>query len=72
MFEKSVGVIVFSIITVVVWIGIEVFLGLTSKTIEDEYESHLTPMDSELNLDVVEDIKVLEDEFLLIDRDWLE
>ena len=72
MLEKSVPVIVFSIITVVVWIGIEMFLGLTSKTIEDEYQNHLTPMDADLNLDVVEDIEALEDEFLLIARDWLE
>lgn len=72
MSSKWIAVITLSIITVVVWIGLQVFFSLFSKDIETDYTLHLTPLQPTLDENVIEEINARDKEFMLLTEEDLE
>lgn len=62
----------FSLITVVVWIGLQVFFTLTTKQISPDYQKYMDPVEPTLNTAVLEEITDRNDEFMPMDQSSLE
>lgn len=62
----------FSIATVVFWIGLEVFFGLTSTELNVSYQSYTQPIDSGFDEETMNEILQREEDYLYVERDGLE
>ena len=72
MGKRLIIVIILTLVTVAMWIGLEVVLNLTGPGEELEYNSYMTPISSEFNEDAIDEILRREEERLIVDRDVLE
>lgn len=72
MAGKWIFLIFFSIVTVVVWIGISVVSGLSNCEVEENYDQYLEYMSPEIDDEVINDIKYREEETLFIQRGGLD
>jgi hypothetical protein len=72
MTRKWIILIMMSLVTVVVWVVLEVSFSLMSDEAELDYQAYLEPLAPTFNEEALEDILTREDERLLIDRDALE
>lgn len=65
-------IILFSIVAVVVWIGLEIFFRLRTSDVEPDYQSYLTPITTEFTRVSIDEVNSREEEFLLVERNDLE
>lgn len=72
MSSRGIFIIVFTIFTVVVWIGIEVVIGLLSTEIEENYNAYLIPIEPTINTDTIEELQYKEEQYLLVTPEGLE
>jgi hypothetical protein len=72
MTRKWIILIIMSLVTVVVWIAVEVSLGFLSTEEPADYQAYLEPLQPSFNEESLEEIISREQEYLLIDRDALE
>lgn len=64
--------IITTILTVTVWIGISVFFGLRGGEVEPEYSVYTTPISTEINEEIINDNLTREEEFVLVEREELD
>jgi hypothetical protein len=72
MSKKLISIIIFSIITVLVWIGMEVFFATSGDDVEQDYSSYLTTLQEGFNEDALESLKEKEEEFIMVKPGELE
>jgi len=72
MTKKLFGVIIMSIITVVIWIGHEVSVTLTSEEVEVSYEEYLEPVNPIFDQETIEELKARDDSYMMIKNDELD
>ncbi len=72
MTKRLLGIIIFSVLTVVIWIGFEVWMRLGSQEIQLNYENYLQTVDSEFDSETIDELVTREEEYMLIDRDDLD
>lgn len=63
--------IVITLITVVIWIGMEVFMNLSQKPLRQDYTHHLNPISPKLQENVIDEILKRETDNFLVKRDNL-
>jgi hypothetical protein len=64
--------IVITVLTVIGWIGLEVYTQATSTEIETSYEKYTQRLAPDLNLDIIETVESREDQYLMVERDFLD
>lgn len=69
---KWIFLIVFSIITVVVWIGASVVSGLSGRDIGENYQLYLEYLSPQIDDEVINEVKYREEETLFIQRGGLD
>ena len=72
MTRKWIVLIMMTLVTVVIWVLVEVSLSFISDETLLDYQSYLDPVQPTFNEEALEDILTREEESLLIDRDALE
>ena len=72
MTRKWIVLIMMTLVTVVIWVLVEVSLSFISDEAILDYQSYLDPVQPTFNEEALEDILLREEESLLIDRDALE
>ncbi len=72
MNKNWIVIIGFSIATVVFWIGLEIFFGLTSTDLDVNYQAYTAPIKSGFDQETMEEILQREEEYLYVERDGLE
>jgi hypothetical protein len=65
-------IIVTSIATVLIWIGLEVFLSIANKAVETDYTVYLTPVEPTINEEILKDVSSREEEYLPVKIEQLE
>lgn len=71
MTRKWLMLVIMSLVTVSVWIIVEVALGLMSDETELDYQAYLEPLEPTFNEEALENILTREEERLVIERDAL-
>jgi hypothetical protein len=69
---RWVVLLIATLFTVIVWIGIEAVLSLSSEETEIYYTEYMEPIDPSFNEESLEEIQRREADKLLVDRDALE
>jgi hypothetical protein len=72
MTRKWLILIIMSLVTVSIWIIVEVSFNLMSDEAELDYQAYLDPLEPTFNEEALENILTREEERLVIDRDALE
>jgi hypothetical protein len=72
MDKKFITIIVASAVTVVLWIGLEVWVRLSSEDVQLNYQNYLESVSTEFDSETIEDLVTREEEYMLIDRDSLD
>ena len=72
MTRKWIILIIFSLMTVVVWVAVEVSIGLLRTETPEDYQPYLNPLQPSFNEKALDEIIDRESEKLLIKRDALE
>ncbi|MFH1547466.1 MAG: hypothetical protein ABIC57_03195 [bacterium] len=67
MTKKLLGVIIFSVITVLAWIGHEVWMKLGSEEIQLNYQDYLETVNAEFDDETLEELSSRESEYMMID-----
>jgi flagellar basal body-associated protein FliL len=70
---KWITIIIFTLITVTVWVGMEVmFILLHKNEVEKDYQYYTTPVTPGLNEETIDTLKEREEEYIVIQRGELE
>lgn len=72
MTKKLFGVIILSVITVLIWIGFEIWMRLGSEEIQLNYQSYLETVSSEFDNETIEELSTREKDYMMIDNDALD
>lgn len=65
MTKQLLGIIILSVVTVVFWIGLEVWTRIGSKELEVDYQDYLQPVQSEFDAETLEELLRREDEYMM-------
>lgn len=72
MTRKWILLIGLTLVTVVIWILLEVSIGATRDDTALDYEHYVSPISPSFNEEALQEVLGREDEYLLIDRDALD
>lgn len=72
MSKKWILIIVFSLVAVFMWIGIEVYSGLSGEEVAPNYNQYLTSLQPSVDDETIDEILEREEEYLMMERDDLE
>lgn len=68
MDKRLLRIVIFSLITGVIWIGFEVYVRLNSDTIQINYQNYLEYVTGEFDTETIDDLVAREEEYMMIER----
>lgn len=72
MSKQLIGVIILSVITVVIWIGFEVWMRFGVEDIQLNYKDYLESVNGEFDEETLQELAARESEYMLIETDELD